>query len=60
MARDPVCGMEVANSILTAEHDGETFAFCSSSCQEAFSSDPAAYLTAEATDVSQDRISGLS
>ncbi len=54
MARDPVCGMEVANSILTVEHDGETFAFCSSSCQEAFSADPAAYLTAEATDVSQD------
>ena len=54
MARDPVCGMKVADSILTVEHDGETFAFCSSSCQEAFSSDPGAYLTAEATDVSQD------
>ena len=55
MARDPVCGMKVADSILTVEHDGETFAFCSSSCQEAFSSDPGAYLTAEATDVSQDK-----
>ena len=58
MARDPVCGMEVANSLLTIEHDGETFAFCSSSCQEAFSSDPGAYLTAEATDVSQDDLQG--
>ena len=45
MARDPVCGMEVDESLLTAEHNGETFAFCSTTCHEAFAADPSAYLT---------------
>ncbi|WP_135302596.1 permease [Haloarcula amylovorans] len=36
--RDPVCGMEVNpdDTDYSVEHDGETYYFCSESCQESF------------------------
>ncbi|HZH33969.1 MAG TPA: HAD-IC family P-type ATPase, partial [Pyrinomonadaceae bacterium] len=42
---DPVCGMEVnpATAAGKIEHNGETFYFCSKSCMESFSREPAKY-----------------
>jgi YHS domain-containing protein len=45
---DPVCGMTVdvakANEAgLTLEHEGRTYAFCRSSCRQAFREEPASY-----------------
>jgi YHS domain-containing protein len=38
-ARDPICGMTVdIATALKSEHDGETYYFCSLSCQQAFES----------------------
>jgi len=38
---DPVCGMEVdAQAAVTAEHEGETYYFCSAGCKEQFLEDP--------------------
>jgi len=44
-AIDPVCGMqvEVANAGAHAEHDGQTFHFCSDHCRHRFEGDPARY-----------------
>jgi Cu+-exporting ATPase len=46
---DPVCGMQVdqATSLLTADHDGTTYHFCSARCQERFIAEPARYLSSE-------------
>ena len=47
-AVDPVCKMTVAKanpSGGTAEHEGETYYFCSSGCREAFVASPAQFLT---------------
>ena len=46
--RDPVCGMTVdpATSPHRFDHRGETFHFCSASCQTKFSTDPKKYLDA--------------
>jgi Cu+-exporting ATPase len=47
-AIDPVCGMTVekANPFGgTAEHEGQIFYFCGSGCREAFTVDPAGFLT---------------
>jgi P-type Cu+ transporter len=43
---DPVCGMSVnpATAKWTLKHNGEQLYFCSSSCREKFSADPAKYL----------------
>jgi Cu+-exporting ATPase len=43
---DPVCGMQVdpAKAAGTVEHDGETYYFCSPSCERKFAADPAKYL----------------
>jgi YHS domain-containing protein len=46
---DPVCGMtvdlaEAQASGLTAEQDGETYAFCGRGCLLEFRDDPATYL----------------
>ncbi len=41
--RDPVCGMEVADSALTAE-GYEGLGFCSEHCRKAFLADPDRYL----------------
>lgn len=46
MSTDPVCGMEVHETLApaTTQHAGETFYFCSSRCLGKFLDDPAAYL----------------
>ncbi|HEX9798259.1 MAG TPA: YHS domain-containing protein [Anaerolineales bacterium] len=46
MTKDPVCGMmvEEATARWTYEHEGETFYFCSSGCQQAFIEEPEAYV----------------
>jgi len=43
---DPVCGMEVVpgKTSHTATHEGETFYFCSASCERKFRAEPAKYL----------------
>lgn len=47
---DPVCGMtvEVASARHTAEHAGERYHFCCSSCKRAFESEPGEYVSSEA------------
>jgi Cu+-exporting ATPase len=44
--KDPVCGMTVAPDAgkPTAEHDGQTWHFCSSRCHDKFVADPARYI----------------
>lgn len=43
MAKDPVCGMEIdpAKAAGSVEYEGQTYYFCSPSCQQAFQADPA-------------------
>ena len=45
MAKDPVCGMEVAedNAAATVEHEGTTYYFCSTDCAEEFRENPEDY-----------------
>lgn len=42
MVTDPVCGMRIDadDAVATAEHEGETYYFCSSACHDAFVADP--------------------
>jgi Cu+-exporting ATPase len=49
--RDPVCGMQVdpAKTEHRMVHEGVTYAFCSSGCQEKFTQDPDRYLRSEHT-----------
>jgi xanthine dehydrogenase accessory factor len=49
-ATDPVCGMtvEVASARHVAEHAGERYYFCCSSCKRAFESEPGEYVSGEA------------
>ena len=49
--RDPVCGMQVdpATSPYQAEHDGQTYHFCSQKCLEKFRADPARYIAGAVT-----------
>lgn len=45
MAKDPVCGMDVAeNSSLRSEHGGKTYLFCSASCKAKFDKTPETYV----------------
>jgi Cu+-exporting ATPase len=46
---DPVCGMKVAPgaAAATAEHDGNTYFFCSQSCATKFTANPAHYMPTE-------------
>ena len=46
-AKDPVCGMTVdpATARHRAEHESETFFFCSAGCRTKFEADPEKYLT---------------
>lgn len=42
---DPVCGMSIdAEAAVTAEHEGETYHFCSAQHKEQFMQDPAKYM----------------
>lgn len=45
-ASDPVCGMQVAadTAAARAEHEGQEYLFCSSSCHSKFITSPSAYL----------------
>lgn len=44
MARDPVCGMQVDEQQATKkEHQGQTYYFCSSRCEQQFEQDPQRY-----------------
>jgi YHS domain-containing protein len=45
MATDPVCGMRIDtdDSVVTAEHQGKTYYFCSQACHDAFVADPVSY-----------------
>ena len=48
-ALDPVCGMTVSTKdSLSSTHDGQTYYFCSASCQDKFQRDPAGVLAARA------------
>jgi Cu+-exporting ATPase len=46
MARDPVCGMDVnpQSATFRAEHEGQTYFFCSRGCMLDFQDEPARYL----------------
>lgn len=46
MAKDPVCGMDVnaATATQKADHEGQTYYFCSPGCRKAFEADPKKYL----------------
>ncbi|MCR9213423.1 MAG: heavy metal translocating P-type ATPase [Proteobacteria bacterium] len=45
--KDPVCGMSVTVTEAShkVDHDGETFHFCSTGCQDKFSTDPEFYIS---------------
>jgi len=47
--RDPVCGMKVQknDSKATAEYEGETYYFCSTSCRDTFIENPEEYTTGD-------------
>ncbi|MEO8275649.1 MAG: YHS domain-containing protein [Thermoanaerobaculia bacterium] len=50
MAKDPVCGMTVAeNSSLRSEHGGKTYLFCSAGCKAKFDQTPGAYTNSDKT-----------
>ena len=43
---DPVCGMSIdAEAAVTAEHEGETYHFCSAHCKEKFLEDPEKHMS---------------
>ncbi|TAL47009.1 YHS domain-containing protein [archaeon] len=44
MATDPVCKMEIPEGDITAEYNGETYYFCSDTCQEEFMKNPKKYI----------------
>lgn len=44
MQKDPVCGMNVADDALHAEHLESRFYFCSSQCQQRFIANPHLYI----------------
>ncbi|WP_324653798.1 heavy metal translocating P-type ATPase [Georgenia sp. H159] len=47
---DPVCGMSIdpASAADSAEHEGQTYHFCSTHCAQTFRADPARYATSVA------------
>lgn len=49
MAKDPVCGMDVdtERAQFTADHEGQTYYFCSRGCMLDFQDDPASYVDPE-------------
>lgn len=48
MAKDPVCGMDVAegSAAATTEYEGRTYYFCSPGCKQSFDADPQRYASA--------------
>ena len=48
-ATDPVCGMRVdpEKAVGSSRHEGQTYYFCSRSCETKFDADPAKYLSGE-------------
>ncbi|MCW4033554.1 MAG: YHS domain-containing protein [Candidatus Bathyarchaeota archaeon] len=46
MVKDPVCGMEVdeAKADLKYDHEGKTYYFCNTNCQENFKKNPKQYI----------------
>lgn len=42
---DPVCGMALATSEVSSEHEGKKYLFCSAGCQLKFAADPKNYLS---------------
>jgi adenylate cyclase len=58
MVIDPVCGMriEAEDAAATAEHEGQTYYFCSEGCREVFVSDPAAYAVGGLTGTDDDHL----
>jgi Cu+-exporting ATPase len=49
-AIDPVCGMEVSpeSAAGSAQHEGVTYYFCSTACQQQFEAEPARFITSNA------------
>ena len=47
MTKDPVCGMQLAESAAAAksERDGRTYYFCSQACKSAFAKNPEKYVS---------------
>lgn len=47
--KDPVCGMTVKKkeTVITSEHMGQTFYFCSLACKESFDREPMKYVKGE-------------
>ncbi len=47
--KDPVCGMEIEpeDAVATIEYEGETYHFCSESCEEEFKENPEDYAEAK-------------
>jgi P-type Cu+ transporter len=46
MVTDPVCGMRIDpdDAAATAEHEGQTYYFCSQVCHDAFTADPTPFV----------------
>lgn len=49
MVRDPVCGMAIqeVSAAGRSEYQGQTYYFCSVSCQKAFGREPEKYMKKE-------------
>jgi Cu+-exporting ATPase len=47
LVTDPVCGMQINSdtAAVSAEHNGQTYWFCSTGCRDAFQADPDRYTT---------------
>jgi Cu+-exporting ATPase len=58
--RDPVCGMAVdsAKTSHHAEHDGQSYRFCSAGCRQKFLSDPGKYLNPVTEDIAPPPLEG--
>ncbi|HEX7783931.1 MAG TPA: heavy metal translocating P-type ATPase [Sphingobium sp.] len=58
--RDPVCGMAVdpAKTSQHAEHDGQSYHFCSAGCRQKFLSDPGKYLNSVMEDIAPPSLEG--
>jgi Cu+-exporting ATPase len=60
LGRDPVCGMAVdpAKTSHHAEHDGQSYHFCSAGCRQKFLSDPGKYLNSVMEDIAPPSLEG--